>query len=57
MRIILWHPTGPLLAYDSTGCLIVEDLNPEVRIRFRLEQWEMFKIGLKFLWLSLRGPR
>ena len=48
--------------HDETGFKIsvtgpfldVEDLNPEVCIRFRVSNWELFLIGFWFIRRSLR---
>jgi hypothetical protein len=41
-------PTGPLLEYKE-GFLKIEDLNPELKTRWRLSRFEMFKIGFRFI--------
>jgi hypothetical protein len=45
---------GPLLAYEN-GMLRVEDLNPEMKTRWTMSRWEMFRTGLRFLLAAVRG--
>ena len=47
MTIFLDH-AGPLLRYEN-GALRVEDLNPEIKTRWRLSRRERLLIGLKFI--------
>ena len=51
MTTIYWHATGPLLDYDGQT-LLIEDLNPHHVMVWRMSRWEMFKIGLRWLWAS-----
>lgn len=49
-RTLYWHPTGPMLRYqrDAFGeYLVIDELNPENRIKFAMTPWEMLKFGLK----------
>jgi hypothetical protein len=39
---------GPLLRYDA-GMLRVEDLNPEIKKRWRMTRCERFMVGLRFI--------
>ena len=41
---LFWHQTGPLLRYEG-GFLNVEDLNPEMKTKWTMSRWEMFKLG------------
>lgn len=45
---IFWHPTGPSMRYESE-MLRVEDLNPEIKIRWRMTRRERLMAGLRFL--------
>jgi hypothetical protein len=45
---IFWHPTGPLIRYEN-GLLRIEDLNPEIKTRWRMTRRERFMTGLRFL--------
>ena len=47
MTIFLDH-CGPLLRYEN-GALRVEDLNPEIKTRWRLTRVERLMIGLRFI--------
>lgn len=61
--ILLFMNSGPMIKFwrdepndsplDGTY-LSVSDLNPEVKIRFRLSSWGLFKMGLKCIWASIR---
>ena len=46
--ILYSDPTGPLLEYEN-GLLLVEDLNPHVRTRWRMSRWEVLLTGIKFI--------
>ena len=50
---LFWDQTGPLMRY-ADGTLYLEDLNPEVKIKWRMSHYEMFKAGLRFVWASIR---
>jgi hypothetical protein len=50
---LFWHKTGPLLKYEG-GSLHVEDLNPQIKTRWRMSRLEMFLLGCKCLWSSIR---
>ena len=41
---LFWHPTGPLMKY-ADGVLYIEDLNPEMKTRWRMSRMEMFRLG------------
>ncbi len=51
---IFWHWTGPLLRYES-GVLTIEDLNPEIKTRWRLTRWELIKIGVRCVLAALKS--
>ena len=46
MTTIYWDKTGPLLQYRD-GVLIIEDLNPQQRLTWRVSTKEMFRVGLR----------
>jgi hypothetical protein len=48
------HDTGPLVQYHEQT-LIIEDLNPESRLRWRMSRWEMFKFGVLGIVAAVRG--
>lgn len=45
---IFWAPEGPLLKFED-GVLKIEDLNPEIKTKWRLTRIERFRIGLGFI--------
>lgn len=51
---IFWHPTGPLVKYEN-GVLFVEDLNPEVKTKWRMSKSEMLLCSWRFLLAAVRG--
>ncbi len=50
---LFWHPTGPFLRY-SLGYLHIEDLNPEIWIKWSMSRLELFRVGLRFIIASIR---
>lgn len=50
---LFWHGTGPLLKYES-GMLHVEDLNPEVKTKWRMSRGEMFKLGWRCMLAAIK---
>ena len=50
---LFWHRTGPLIRYNG-GVLLVESLNPQTAVRFRMSRFEMIRLGLRCLLASLR---
>jgi hypothetical protein len=42
---IFWHPTGPLVKYKS-GLLYIENLNPEMKTKWRMSRAEMPSVML-----------
>lgn len=49
---LYWHNAGPLLVYTKDS-LIIEDLNPEQKMHWRIGRWDMFKIGLRCIWAAI----
>jgi len=45
---LFWKGEGPLLKYNQ-GILYIEDLNPELKTKWRMSRWEMIKVGLQFI--------
>ena len=45
---LFWNEAGPLLKYEK-GILHIEDLNPELKTKWRMSRWEMIKVGLQFI--------
>ena len=50
---IFWANWGPLIKYERDGLLRIEDLNPEIKTKWRLTRRERLLIGIRFLWSSL----
>ncbi len=50
---IFWANWGPLLRYQQ-GFLDIEDLNPEIKTRWRMSRWEMIKVGFRFMVAALK---
>jgi hypothetical protein len=51
---LFWHETGPRLAYAiGERTLIIEDLNPQTRLTWRMSRWEMIKLAVAILKVSL----
>ena len=53
---LFWHPTGPKLSYEYE-CFTIEDLNPEMRVRWRIKRWTLFKIGVNCMLAAILGTR
>lgn len=51
-----WHETGPLLGYKD-GTLYIEDLNPQAYIRWSMQPRELFRIGLRCIWVAVKNWR
>lgn len=49
---IYMHETGPLVTYDG-AMLRIEDLNPEVKTKWRMTRWEMVRFSLAALWSAI----
>jgi hypothetical protein len=45
---IWWHPTGPKITYLHK-VLQIEDLNPSVKITWRMTRFEMLQVAFGFL--------
>jgi hypothetical protein len=41
--------------YYTDGTLGIEDLNPEMKTRWKMTRWEMLMLGVKCVWASIRG--
>ena len=50
---LYWDHTGPLVKYFD-GTLYIEDLNPEVKTKWRMSKSEMVWFGLRCLVSVLR---
>lgn len=50
---LFFDQAGPLIRYRN-GILHIEDLNPEMKTRWRMSRWEMFSLGLRFILASVR---
>lgn len=52
MTKIFSHSTGPLVRYED-GLLKIDDLNPEVKTKWRMSRWEMVKFAARSLWSAI----
>lgn len=50
---IFWHPTGPLVKYEG-GLLLIEDLNPEMKTKWRMSRGEMLRFGWRCLLAAMK---
>lgn len=62
MSTLFWLPEGPRIRYVRTNfdygpncdeIFIVDDLNPEKEIRFRMTPMELMWFGFKCIWASI----
>ena len=53
MRTLFFDQSGPLVRWQP-GLLRIADLNPQTEINWRFSRWELFVLGLKCLWASVR---
>jgi len=51
---LFWHSTGPMIRYNG-GVLLVESLNPQSSVRFRMSRVEMLRLGWACLIATLKG--
>jgi hypothetical protein len=55
-RTIFMDATGPLMVYDTDASILrIDDLSPQVAMRWRLSRRELFWIGLRFIRIALVG--
>lgn len=52
MRTILFTTWGPLVRYDG-AILHVEDINPQIKTKWQLSRWEMFRLGARAIFASV----
>jgi hypothetical protein len=52
--ILFYGLSVPLIRYER-GTLLVEELNPQVRIQWRMNRREMLRIAWRFFLAALRG--
>ena len=61
---LFWLPEGPRIRYKREYdysfknehmdfFLVVDDLNPEKEIKFKMSHWELFCLGLNCIWASV----
>ena len=53
---LFMDPTGPLLRY-ADGALSIEDLNPEIKTKWKMSRGKMFKLGCRCIWAAVAGAR
>lgn len=56
MNLIYMHPTGPMMRVDSNHVLHIEDLNPEIKTRWRMSRWELVSIGWGLIMSAVFRP-
>jgi len=56
MNLVYMHPTGPMLRVDHDFTLHVEDLNPEIKTRWRMSRWELFRLGWDLMMAAIFRP-
>lgn len=52
--ILFYGLSVPLIRYER-GTLLIEELNPQVRIQWRMSRGEMLGLALRCLIAALRG--
>jgi hypothetical protein len=53
---LYWHPAGLMIRYERDAfseTLLIDDLNPENHITFRMTPWELLKFGFKCVWAAV----
>ncbi len=45
-EVLLWMQEGPYLRFDG-DTFYIDDLNPEVSIRWKLSRWEVLRLGCR----------
>lgn len=53
---ILFEPCGPMMLY-SFGTLRISDLNPETSLKWSINRWEIFRIGLRCILAAIFSKR
>lgn len=56
MNILYMHPTGPMMRVDSEHVLHIEDLNPEIRTRWKMSRWELLALGWNMMMAAIFRP-
>ena len=51
---LFWANWGPLMKYRN-GFLDIEDLNPEMKTRWRMSRIEMLKLGWRCIVAGMKG--
>jgi hypothetical protein len=51
---LFFDRAGPLMMYGD-GTLSIEDLNPEMKTRWRMRRGEMLLLGLRCIWAAIRA--
>lgn len=54
MSTLFFDRAGPLLKWGS-GMFRIQDLNPEMDVNWSMTRWELFRLGLRCLWASVRN--
>ena len=56
---LFFDPSGPYVAYEYSagGVLHIQDLNPELKTKWTMSRWELFRFGWRCIAAALRGSR
>ena len=50
---LFFNAAGPMLRY-AEGMFRIDDLNPQLKVSWRMSRWEIFCIGLRCITASVR---
>ena len=56
MNILLMQPEGPMVRYTHDRMLMVDDLNPEIKTKWRMSRGEMFRFGWNCIMAAIFTP-
>jgi len=51
---LFFDPCGPMVKYDH-GVLLIEDLNPDAKLRWRMSKVELLRFGWRCIIAAVRG--
>lgn len=56
MNLLYMHPTGPMMRVDSEHVLYIDDLNPEIKTKWRMSRWELAGLGWRMMMAAIFRP-
>lgn len=56
MNLLYMHPTGPMLRVDSDLVLHIDDLNPEIKTKWRMSRLELLGLGWRMMVAAVFCP-